>query len=206
LGGGCGGQPAPPLLQVPPVPSAQDPGHPVAVVDPVPPVDQEVSPPLAPADPAAPDGGSVDMPPVLPQVDAPFGTVAPEVPAAATQPDAAWSDHAGTGDDPLAASSTGMAPWAKPTLTYDHMARSLRPHWKKGHDQAVALAEDLFASTDTTITREDVILGVACMVAQRKDMAFCLHGWLRDRAGPEHDPRAVLDKLLNLLSTLKDVE
>ena len=99
-----------------------------------------------------------------------------------------------------------MAQWAKPTLTYSHMASVLRPHWKEGHDRAVALAEDIFASTDTTITREDVILGVECMVAQRKDMALCLHGWLRDRAGPEHDPRAVLDELLNLLSTLKDIE
>jgi len=44
------------------------------------------------------------------------------------------------------------------------------------------------------------------MVAQRKDMAFCLHGWLRDRSGPEHDARAILAELLNLLSTLKDVE
>jgi len=206
LGGGCGGQPAPPLLQVPPMPSAQDLGHPVAVDDPVPPVDQEVPPQLASADPAAPDGGSVDVPPALPQVEATPGAVALEVTAAATQPAAAWGDQAGTGDDPLASSSAGMASWAKPTLTYDHMARSLRPHWKKGHNQAVALAEDLFASTDTTITREDVILGVECMVAQRKDMAFSLHGWLRDRAGPEHDARAVLDELQNLFSTLKDVE
>ena len=102
--------------------------------------------------------------------------------------------------------STGMASWAKPTLTYDYMACSLRPHWKEGHKRAVALAEDLFASTDTTITREDVILGVECMVAQRKDMALCLHGWLRNRSGPEHDARAVLAELLSLLSTLKDVE
>jgi len=51
-----------------------------------------------------------------------------------------------------------------------------------------------------------MILGVECMVAQRKDMALCLHGWLRDRSGPEHDPRAVLDELLNLFSTLKDIE
>ena len=87
-----------------------------------------------------------------------------------------------------------------------YIACSLRPHWKKGHKQAVALAEDLFASTDTTITCEDVILGVECMVTQRKDMAFCLHGWLRDRSGPEHDARAILAELLNLLSTLKDVE
>jgi len=74
----------PPLLQVLPVPSARDPGHPVAVVDPVLPVDQEVSPPLASADPAAPDGKRVDVPPALPQVDATLGAVAPEVPAAAT--------------------------------------------------------------------------------------------------------------------------
>jgi len=51
-----------------------------------------------------------------------------------------------------------------------------------------------------------VILGVECMFAQRKDTALCLHGWLRDRSGPEHDPRAVLDELLNLFSTLKDIE
>jgi len=146
------------------------------------------------------------VPPALPQVEATPDAVAPEVTDAATRPVAAWGDQAGTGDDPLASSSTGMASWAKPTLTYDYMARSLRPHWKKGCSQAVALAEDLFASTDTTITREDVILGVECMLAQRRDMAFCLHGWLRDRSGPEQDARAVLAALLNLLSTLKDVE
>ena len=99
-----------------------------------------------------------------------------------------------------------MASWAKPTLSYDYMARSLRPHWKEGQKQAVALAEELFASTDTTITREDVILGVECMFAQRKDMALCLHGWLRDRSGPEDDARAVLAELLSLFSTLKDIE
>ena len=44
------------------------------------------------------------------------------------------------------------------------------------------------------------------MTAQRQDMALLLHGWLRDRAGPEHDARAVLGELLKLLSTLKDVE
>ena len=186
--------------------SAQDLGCLVAADNPVPPVDQEVSPPLASADPAAPDGESVDVPPALPQMEATPDAVAPEVTDAASQSTAAWGDQAGTGDDPLASSSTGMASWARPTLTYDYMARSLRPHWKKGHNQAVALAEDLFASTDTTITREDVILGVECMVAQRKDMAFCLHGWLRDRSGPEHDARAILAELLNLLSTLKDVE
>ena len=58
-----------------------------------------------------------------------------------------------------------MAQWAKPTLTYGHMASALRPHWKKSYRQAVALAEDLFSSTDTTLTREDVILGVECMFA-----------------------------------------
>ena len=161
---------------------------------------------MALADPVVPDRGREDVPPAPPHVDAPSGAVAPKVPAAVAQPDAAWGDQAGTGDDPLASSSAGMAQWAKPTLTYGHMASSLRPHWKKGHDQAVALAEDLFASTDTALTREDVILGVECMVAQRKDMALCLHGWLRDRSGPEHDPRAVLDELLNLFSTLKDIE
>ena len=151
-----------------------------------------MSPPLASTDPAAPDGESVDVPSALPQAEATPEVITQEAPDAALQSTAAWGDQAGTGDDPLASSSTGMASWAKPTLTYDHMARSLRPHWKKGHNQAVALAEDLFASTDTTITREDVILGVECMVAQRRDMAFCLHGWLRDRSGPEHDARAIL--------------
>ena len=37
-------------------------------------------------------------------------------------------------------------------------------------------------------------------------MALCLHGWLRDRSGPEHNPREVLNELLNLFSSLKDVE
>ena len=44
------------------------------------------------------------------------------------------------------------------------------------------------------------------MTAQRQDMALLLHRWLRDRSGPEHDARTILAELLNLLSTLKDVE
>ena len=44
------------------------------------------------------------------------------------------------------------------------------------------------------------------MTAQRQDMALLLHRWLRDRSGPEHDARAILAELLNLLSTVKDVE
>jgi len=191
----------PSLLQVPPTPLDRDP-----VEEPAPPLDLEVPPPIAPVDPAAPSRGAEDVPPTPPHVDAPSGAVAPDVLAAAVQSEAAWGDQAGTDDDPLTSSSAGMAPWAKPTLTYGHMTSSLRPHWKKGHVQAIALAEDLFASTDTTLTREDVILGVECMVAQCKDMALCLHGWSRDRSGPEHEPRVVLEELLNLFSTLKDVE
>ena len=93
-------------------------------------IDQEVPPPLASTDPAATDGEGADEPPALPQVEATPDAVAPEATDAATQSTASWGDQAGTGDDPLASSSTGMASWAKPTLTYDYMACSLRPHWK----------------------------------------------------------------------------
>ena len=50
------------------------------------------------------------------------------------------------------------------------------------------LAEELFSSTDTSLALEDVILGVECMTSQRKDMAHCLHRWLLDRSGPDHNP------------------
>ena len=141
----------PPLLQLPPVSSARDPGCPEAANDPDSPVDQEVPPPLASTDPAAPDGEGVDEPPALPQVEATPDAVA-EATDAATQSTAAWGDEAGTDDDPLASSSTGMASWARPTLTYDYMACSLRPHWKEGQKQAVAWAEELFASTAVSYT------------------------------------------------------
>ena len=72
--------------------------------------------------------------------------------------------------------------------------------------QLPTLAEELFASTASTLSLEDIILTAEAMSAQRQDMALCLHGWLRDRSGPEHEPRAVLEELLNLFSTLKDVE
>jgi len=196
----------PPLLQVPHVPPEWDVALPVAAEEPAPSADMEVPPPVALAELAAPGHAVEDVPPAQPRDHFPSGAVAPEIPATEAQPDAAWGDQAGSGDDPLASSSAGMAQWAKPTLTYGHMASALRPHWKESYRQAVALAEDLFASTDTTLIREDVILGVECMFAQRKDMALCLHGWLRDRSGPEHDPRAVFDELLNLPSTLKDTE
>ena len=161
---------------------------------------------MALVEPAAPGHVVEDEPPAPLQERLSPGAVAPEIPATEAPLHAAWGDQAGNGNDPLASSSAGMAQWAKPTLSYGHMAPVLRLHWKKSYRQAVALAEDLLSSTDTTLTREDVILGVECMFAQCKDMAVCLHGWLRDRSGPEHNPREVLGELLNLLSTLKDTE
>jgi len=86
------------------------------------------------------------------------------------------------------------------------MASALQPHWLAGFDQLPTLSEELFSSTDTVLTLEDVILGVESMMAQRKDMALCLHGWLRDCSGPDHNPCQVLEELLNLFSSLKDVE
>jgi len=107
---------------------------------------------------------------------------------------------------PSTTSIEGAVGGSKPTLTFGHMAGALRPYWLAGFAKIPAVAEKLLSSTESTLCLEDVILMAEAMTAQRQDMAQLLHGWLRDRAGPEHDPRAVLDELLNLLSTLKDVE
>ena len=107
---------------------------------------------------------------------------------------------------PLTTGSEGAVGCSKPTLTFGLVASSMRPYWLAGFARIPALAEELLSSTDSSLCLEDIILTAEAMTAQRQDMALCLHGWLRDRSGPEHDPRAVLDELLNLFSTLKDVE
>ena len=151
------------------------------LVSPVPP--EEVYPPVAAGDieSSVPMEGSA--PPASAQED--FSPVAEAV--------------------PLATGGGSAVGGARPTLTFGYMATALRPHWLMGFDRLPALAEELLSSTDTTLTLEDVILTAESMMAQRTDMALCVHGWLRDRSGPEHDPRVVLEELLNLLSSLKDV-
>ena len=107
---------------------------------------------------------------------------------------------------PSTAVDEGAVGGAKPILTFGRIAGALRPHWLAGFVKIPDVPEELLSSTESTLCLEDIILTAEAMTAQRQDMALLLHRWLRDRAGPQHDARAVLDELLNLLSTLKDVE
>ena len=107
---------------------------------------------------------------------------------------------------PSSADDEGAVGGDKPILTFGRIAGALCLHWLAGFAKIPDVAEELLSSTESTLCLEDIILTAEAMTAQCQDMALLLHRWLRDRAGPEHDARAVFDELLNLLSTLKDVE
>ena len=94
----------------------------------------------------------------------------------------------------------------KPILTFGRITGALRSCWLSGCARIPQVAEQLLASTDSPLCLEDIIMTAEAMTAQRQDMALLLHRWLQDRSGPEHDASAVLSELLNLLSSVKDVE
>ena len=104
------------------------------------------------------------------------------------------------------AADEGVVGGDKPILTFGRITGALRPYWLSGCAKIPEVAEVLLASTESTLCLEDIILTAEAMTAQHQDMALLLHRWLRDRSGPEHDARAILAELLNLFSTLKDVE
>ena len=86
------------------------------------------------------------------------------------------------------------------------MTGALRSCWLSGSARIPQVAEQLLASTDSALNLEAIILTAEAMTAQHQDMAQLLHRWLQNRSGPEHDASAVLAELLNLFSTLKDIE
>jgi len=107
---------------------------------------------------------------------------------------------------PFSAVLEGAVGGDKPTLTFGRITGALRSCWLSGSARIPQVAEQLLASTDSPLCREDIILAAEAMTAQRQDMALLLHRWLQDRSGPDHDARATLAELLNLLSTVKDIE
>jgi len=57
---------------------------------------------------------------------------------------------------------------------------------------------------DCNYTADELCTGLNWMVLQRRDMALYMRLWLLNRSGPDHDPRRVIEDMLNHLRDIQD--
>jgi len=166
-----------------------------------PPSPMKVRPPV-PTEEACPPSAPVEVCPLSAPVQEATGT---ESPISSCWADLVEADEATDGADALEASSADIPFWADLHPEQVRALDIIRPRWLDGEEAIGHMAGSLVHDHGMEYSEAEMRHALAWMVLQRRDMALHLHLWLLHRTGPDHEPRRVLEDLLNHLLSIEIV-